>query len=519
MEQEKKTAGMPCPPCKSAPFSRAVKPAAQENAVQEAAAPLGAPGQYGGSAVGRTEKTPGFTGVDAAFACGFLAVGWLFWELQLWSGWRWFGNAGTGTALFTALFAGAVLAYVYLAKLRPPRESWFWLAVLLCLGLGYALPYGGGLLGAVHYGALLFTAGYWTLSATGRLLKSGKTSNWLPLDVLNVLFVLPWGNFMRLPATFVFGLKGLGRRVRAARSEPGERSRGKRLLGVLGGVALALLCLCFVLPLLMAADDGFASLLSGFVGRLAAWFSGWRDSWTEFVVKVFFALPTALYLYGLVYGAVRGRRACVYDKKEVCAVQRGLRFAPRSTVLTALFVLCAVYLLFISMQAKYLFGAFWGALPEGFSYSEYARQGFFELCRVAAINIVILLAANVMSRAQAAENCLLRVCNTALSALTLLLLATAAAKMALYIAAYGLTVKRVLASVFLVWMACVFVCVILRQFRTVALVRVAVFLGAVLFALLCVLPVGDGISTYNAARVQAGTLDPDVMEQELRPLV
>ena len=34
--------------CKSAPFSRAVKPAAQENAVQEAAAPLGAPCQYRG---------------------------------------------------------------------------------------------------------------------------------------------------------------------------------------------------------------------------------------------------------------------------------------------------------------------------------------------------------------------------------------------------------------------------------------------------------------------------------------
>ena len=149
---------------------------------------------------------------------------------------------------------------------------------------------------------------------------------------------------------------------------------------MLGGVALALLCLCFVLPLLMAADDGFASLLSGFVGRLAAWFSGWRDSWTEFVVKVFFALPTALYLYGLVYGAVRGRRACVYDKKEVCAVQRGLRFAPRSTVLTALFVLCAVYLLFISMQAKYLFGAFWGALPGDFSYSESMRVRAFLNC-------------------------------------------------------------------------------------------------------------------------------------------
>lgn len=136
MEQEKKTAGMPCPPCKSAPFSRAVKPAAQENAVQEAAAPLGAPCQYGGSAVGRTEKTPGFTGVDAAFACGFLAVGWLFWELQLWSGWRWFGNAGTGTALFTALFAGAVLAYVYLAKLRPGKAGSGW---RYCFAWGLAM--------------------------------------------------------------------------------------------------------------------------------------------------------------------------------------------------------------------------------------------------------------------------------------------------------------------------------------------------------------------------------------------
>ncbi len=58
MEQEKKTAGMPCPPCKSAPFSRAVKPAAQENAVQEAAAPLGAPGQYGGSAVAGQKRRP-----------------------------------------------------------------------------------------------------------------------------------------------------------------------------------------------------------------------------------------------------------------------------------------------------------------------------------------------------------------------------------------------------------------------------------------------------------------------------
>lgn len=185
MEQEKKTAGMPCPPCKSAPFSRAVKPAAQENAVQEAAAPLGAPGQYGGSAVGRTEKTPGFTRSGRGVCLWFPGRGLAVLGASALERLAVVRQCGHGHRSVHGTFCGAVLAYVYLAKLRPPRESWFWLAVLLCLGLGYALPYGGGLLGAVHYGALLFTAEYWTLSATGRLLKSGKTSNWLPLDVLN----------------------------------------------------------------------------------------------------------------------------------------------------------------------------------------------------------------------------------------------------------------------------------------------------------------------------------------------
>ena len=161
---------------------------------------------------------------------------------------------------------------------------------------------------------------------------------------------------------------------------------------------------------------------------------------------------------------------------------------------------------FIAVQAKYLFGAFWGALPQGFSYAEYARQGFFELCRVATVNIVILLAANMLSRRQIDENRLLRACNTAVSVLTLLLLATAASKMGLYIFAYGLTVKRVLVSVFLVWLAVVFIFVIVRQHRMLPLVPLAVFTGAVLFTLLCVLPVQQGIMAYNRMRVENGTL-------------
>ena len=50
----------------------------------------------------------------------------------------------------------------------------------------------------------------------------------------------------------------------------------------------------------------------------------------------------------------------------------------------------AVYLLFFAVQSSYLFGAFSRRLPEGFTVAQYAREGFFELCRVMAINFSLL---------------------------------------------------------------------------------------------------------------------------------
>ena len=445
----------------------------------------------------------GFALPDVLAAAVFFAVGWLFWEWQLWGSAPFGAN---GTACFTVLYAAAVLGYVYAAGRRPPRESWFWLAVLLCLGLVYALPYGGELLGALHYGMLLLAAVYWTLCAAGRLAK-GKTSNWLAFDVFHAAVLLPWGNFLRLFAAWFSGLGQLRARVRKGQSRRSLRP----LWGALGGVAAAGVCLCAVLPPLMAADDGFAAVMRTLGSALFDWHIS-----SEGAVKLLFALPTAQFLYGLAYGAVRGRRLGWYEPKDICAMQRAARFAPRATVLTALAVLCAVYLLFLSMQSKYLFGAFWGALPQGFSYSGYARQGFFELCRVAALNIVILLCANIFSRRQACESRGLRLGNLALSVLTLLLLVTAASKMGLYIAMQGLTVKRVLVSVFLAWMAVVFVCIIVRQLRPVPLVRIAVLAGAVLFTALCVLPVESAIARYNAAYVpEAEALGIPTAEAEI----
>ena len=336
MEHRKNAVGTPCPPCESAPFleNRGQAAGPQGQAVpggQGPAAPLAVP----------QKGTFGFAWADIAFALVFLAVGWLFWELQAF---RSFSPAGLGTAVFCALYAGVVLCYLYLAGKKPTRESWFWLGVMLCLGLSYALPYGGTLLGVLHYLALLLVAQYWVLCAAGRLLKQGKTSNWLLLDLFNAGVILPWGNFMRLPAALWAGAKQLAAR---RKSVPGGVRKGagaKRVVAVLGGVLAGLLCLCIVLPLLMQADAGFAALFDGFTQWVSRFVENLFSSLNVgvFLVKCVLAVPTALFLYGTVYGSVRGRRTCIYQKQEVCGIQRGLRVLPRATVGTALLVVCAV---------------------------------------------------------------------------------------------------------------------------------------------------------------------------------
>ena len=115
------------------------------------------------------------------------------------------------------------------------------------------------------------------------------------------------------------------------------------------------------------------------------------------------------------------------------------------------------------------------------------------------VNGAVLLAINLAAKKGVCEGKAFQAAAALVCAATLLLIVTAASKMGLYITVYGLTVKRVLVSVFLLWLAIVFISALLLCFRRIPLVRIAAFSGAVLFTLLCILPVEKGIQEYNSA--------------------
>ena len=112
------------------------------------------------------------------------------------------------------------------------------------------------------------------------------------------------------------------------------------------------------------------------------------------------------------------------------------RYSPVIAITVNVVLLC-VYLVYCGIQVIYLFMRR-GALPEGYTYSSYAHEGFFQLVFVCMINIVLVL----LCRKYSADNLVLKSLLCLISACTYVLIASAAYRMYLYIDAYKLTFLR-----------------------------------------------------------------------------
>ena len=102
-------------------------------------------------------------------------------------------------------------------------------------------------------------------------------------------------------------------------------------------------------------------------------------------------------------------------------------------------LLTAVYLLFSFIQ---IFGLFLGKLklPAGYTYAQYAREGFFQLLAVSILNLILVLAFLSLFR----ESKELKGVLVVMSLCTFIMIASSAMRMILYIKSYDLTFLRIL---------------------------------------------------------------------------
>ncbi len=409
------------------------------------------------------------TGKDLALALVLLGFCFLLWDSLFWA-----EGLGLGEAL--GLFALMPAALIYLRD-RPGRMTGYG---LVCTALS--------LLGA----ASLALSG-----DSGLKVLTMMTLSPLFLIVLLERLALRTGTGLlaRLRDLFTLWFARSFGRIHVGAwtlTHVGEKdsARSKRTRAILVGLACAVPALLILIPLLVSSDAAFA----GLVGKL---------DWDS-VGKALFALVpgsfAALVLFSLLLTAAPSKEPARNVKRK------GLEPA---AVIAFLAAVSAAYVLYLVSQFAYFTDAFRGLLPKDFTVAEYARRGFFEMCAIVAINLLlIVLSVGLCRKSEGKLPGAVKGLALFLCLFSLVLVATALSKMALYMRSFGLTRLRVLTSAFMLFLALVVIAEALRLFaRRVPVVQLAVSFGAAILICLSLLNVDGLVARYNVEAWRTGKLD------------
>lgn len=406
---------------------------------------------------------------DALTAWGCLLLGFVFTRCV----------AGAAGSLWGGIFWAAVgvLAAVY-AKLKKLKTTRLQAAVWAAAEIFCAVPLFSSnvftnTLAAFFSFMLIF---YLALTVSG----AAVFGEHFVRDFFSALLIRPFKSFGKAPSAAVSLFKG--------------GKHAKTLVYILIGLCLALPLTLIVVPLLMRSDRAFENAMSSIISCLPS-LSG------ELIVQFIFAIPVGFFLFGMMFSMLNP-----VEKRQESAP--AYRFLPSVAAYSAVTPICVFYLIYILSQLQYLTAAFGGKLPDGLSFSEYARKGFFELCAVAAINLFVIIAMQAFTRR--AENDLrpkaLRIYTIILCAFSLLLTVCAFSKMALYIRSMGMTPLRVYTSWFMLIMAVAFVVITIQQLREIKLWRIMFAAFTVMMGILCFGNVDGIIARYNYTHYESGEI-------------
>ena len=390
---------------------------------------------------------------------------------------RSFTDAGLGAALTVVITAAATAVYLNCKGAVQRLPHYAYLTFIALFSSVFVLSDDGfikGLATLFILGALLFYPYFTTGSGRREFIN-----DMFVFDMIKSVFIMPYPSSVRIfPAAFS------GRR---------EKKSGFRFWHIAAGLAAAFVPTLVVTLLLCIADTGFKNVMRSGLDFLSG------DVFNEIFMFIL-GIPAAMLMFGSLYANASGKHRTTLTKDQRGTFHNAVSVVPQAVAYAAVTPLCILYIIFLSVQAKYYFGGFAANLPDGMTYAEYARSGFFELCAVAMINMAVIIILSVFTKKKenGKASAPLKIYSVVMSCFTLLLIAVAMSKMIMYINAYGLSRQRIFTSWFMILLAFAFIFVILKQF-----IRKFNYFGslaavfAVLFGILCFCDVDARIAEYN----------------------
>ncbi|MBR2671321.1 MAG: DUF4173 domain-containing protein [Oscillospiraceae bacterium] len=289
----------------------------------------------------------------------------------------------------------------------------------------------------------------------------------------------------------VFG--NLGRNFGTVIRSLGMKKDGKKspLITGLIGAAVSLPVLAVVTGLLISSDAAFSGLVNFLVGDPLLLMM-------KAIAGLCFAPFVVVYAVGL-------RKSC----QRFPAAARKMEGIEAVAVNSFLAVLSACYLLYLFSQSAYFFSAFSGLLPEEFTFAEYARRGFFEMSVIAVINFALVsVSAWAVKKRNEKTPVLTKVLDVFISVFTLIIIGTALSKMIMYMREYGLTRLRLETSMFMIFLAVVFIVLIIRVLGVkIPVFKIALCTACVILAVSGFAGINRVVGEYNTEAYFSGKLE------------
>lgn len=316
------------------------------------------------------------------------------------------------------LFALGTLCYFFLClkklEIKMGKECIFYAAGIVLLGVNLCLTDDGFLIFCDYFGMIL-------LLLSGLLHLFCGDRGWGLPEHLRAIGQTAFGALEH----FVRPLED--RKVwKSLRKE--EKKQNPVIKYVFLGILTGLPLLLIVILLLASADSVFGHLF-GRVFRMFRLFES-LDGIGDLVGICFMTLAVYLLSYGLLVKLGSGNINVSSGKRQT---------GEPVIAITVNAMLGVVYLIFSMIQILYLFmGRL--SLPEGTTYAQYARQGFFQLLLVCIINMVLVLFCLYKFRESRALKALLAL----ISGCTYIMIVSSALRMYMYVETYDLSYLRVL---------------------------------------------------------------------------
>ena len=257
--------------------------------------------------------------------------------------------------------------------------------------------------------------------------------------------------------------------------------KNSKYKGIVTGVIISIPLLIILTILLSSADEIFASIFGNIINNMTN--TIFLLSAKGLIAKLVTFTIVFIYIYYL-FSSFKFIVKTAYVKN--------IKKLDKNMVNTILVLINILYLIFTYIQIKYLYIKYnFNLTPE--EYSNYARNGFFQLIAVVILNIIII----IYFKNKIDNSKLTYALNTLMTVISINMGLSSLYKMSLYIKEFGMTQLRFMTSIFMVFTLIMLVIIAISLWKNIDLFKYCIIVGSIIYLVINFCNMDKIIAQYN----------------------